>query len=603
MKKRLGIFLFFDKDGRADRYIRYLLESIRPSLDHLITIINGSADGAASAMLSELSDEVIKRENVGLDIAAWKTGITEVCGREKLNGYDTLVLFNDSFFGPFYPFEDIFSEMDNRELDLWGLSVHGAVDGSGLCPYGYRPRYIQTYFLVFEKKLLHSMDFYSFWEKQPLYTNYNEAAEKFVAVLTQQFADLGYKWGVLCDTAEYESGNRARNFDNHSFNLYAMIADMRYPVIKRRSFYIGRDRYLTYSNGSDLFRSLEYVEKNYDYDVSMIFEHIVRKYDPYDVKTALGLDYVLPERCDAQSTNRSIIVARLVCEDRFEQCVRYLSGLPEEVDAVIFTDTDEKKNRLVSLCENTGIKGIYHSDGVPLPYRKISGYRYMCFVHDYEPSERDYSTVIRDTERIAWENTVGSPGYIRSVTELMDRKPYLGLLTPFRPHHGRSADPHDNSKETLSALADIVGVRPDTGKINAAGSSCFWCRTEIMADLTDHAEELKYDQSDMMRVLPYTAAKLGLATGWIYSVGYAGYELTNQRYTADSLLERLGRQGVRTDNLEACLRSVGSKGGRKTEKKTGRVSIDRDEIKDTVKKMLPAPLKALYYKIRYGDRS
>ena len=225
MKKRLGIFLFYDKDGRADRYIKYLLDSIRPSLDHLIIIVNGYADDDAKAMLSGSGDELVIRENKGLDIAAWKQGITEVCGKEKLEEYDTLVLFNDSFFGPFYPFEEIFSDMDKKAPDFWGLSVHGSVSGSGLCPYGYRPRYIQTYFLVFEKKLLHSDDFYSFWEKQPLYTDYNEAAEKFVAVLTQQFADLGYKWEVLSDTSEYESSNRALNFDNHSYNLYAMISD------------------------------------------------------------------------------------------------------------------------------------------------------------------------------------------------------------------------------------------------------------------------------------------------------------------------------------------------------------------------------------------
>ena len=34
-EKRLGIFLFYDKDGVADRYIEYMLKDIRPCLDRL----------------------------------------------------------------------------------------------------------------------------------------------------------------------------------------------------------------------------------------------------------------------------------------------------------------------------------------------------------------------------------------------------------------------------------------------------------------------------------------------------------------------------------------------------------------------------------------
>ena len=40
-EKRLGIFLFYDKDGVADRYIEYMLKDIRPCLDRLIVIANG----------------------------------------------------------------------------------------------------------------------------------------------------------------------------------------------------------------------------------------------------------------------------------------------------------------------------------------------------------------------------------------------------------------------------------------------------------------------------------------------------------------------------------------------------------------------------------
>ena len=261
-EKRLGIFLFYDKDGVADRYIEYMLKDIRPCLDRLIVIANGKADENAVKMFESIADKVIIRENKGFDIGAWQHGITEICGREELAKYDSLTLFNDSFFGPFYPFADIYKEMESRSKDYWGLSVHGEANGSGLCPSGYRPRYIQTYFMVFEKDLLHSEDFFSFWEKLPEFKSYNELAEKFVAVMTMHFSDLGYEWDVLCDTSDLE-GERSRNFDQHTFNIYELVANRRFPIIKRRSFHTDRAVYLQYSNGSELFRALEYIEKNY----------------------------------------------------------------------------------------------------------------------------------------------------------------------------------------------------------------------------------------------------------------------------------------------------------------------------------------------------
>ena len=102
-----------------------------------------------------------------------------------------------------------------------------------------------------------------------------------------------------------------------------------------------------------------------------------------------------------------------------------------------------------------------------------------------------------------------------------------------------------------------------------------------------------------MRLLPYAAARCGLATGWIYDAEYAASELADQRYTSDRLVEKLGRLGTRTDSLSSCLKVSGNK--KAVRKKSA--GIDSDEMKETVKKILPRPIKVLYYKLRHGDRS
>ena len=125
MKNRLGVFLFHDSDGVADDYIDYLLSSIKNVLGHMIIVINGTADKEALDMFSKYTAEIIRMEDAVFDFSAWKHVIVEACGRERLKEISSMVFLDDSFFGPFRPFEDIFQKMENT--DFWGLSAYGEI--------------------------------------------------------------------------------------------------------------------------------------------------------------------------------------------------------------------------------------------------------------------------------------------------------------------------------------------------------------------------------------------------------------------------------------------------------------------------------------------
>ena len=246
--RRLGVFVTYDPDGLVDDYIVFLLRDMKRNLARLIIVANGPLTEAGRIRLREFSDEIHERPNIGFDVAAWQEGLARHCGYDSLAAYDELVLFNDSFFGPLYPFADVFETMAQRNLDFWGLSVHGETRGTGLCPYGYRPRYLQTYFLVFRHRLLSVPAFRDFWEGLPVFRHFEELADRFAGVLTRHFADLGFTWGAYSDTSDLEQG-REKNFDPHTFNLYELIAHRRYPVIKRRSFKVSRTHYLRHGDG------------------------------------------------------------------------------------------------------------------------------------------------------------------------------------------------------------------------------------------------------------------------------------------------------------------------------------------------------------------
>ncbi len=633
-EKRLGIFLFYDKDGIADRYIGYMLKCIRPCLSRLIVVANGKADKKASAMFEKIADKVIIRENKGFDIGAWQEGIVTL-GIEELKKYDSLTLFNDSFFGPFYPFSEIYSEMESRHTDFWGLSVHGEANGTGLCPYGYRPRYIQTYFTVFEKELLHSGDFFSFWEKLPLFKSYNELAEKYVAVMTMHFSDLGYKWDVLCDTSDLE-GERSKNFDQHTYNIYELIANRRFPVIKRRSFHTPKKEYLRYTNGGELFRSLEYIEKHYDYDVSMIFEHLLRLYSPDRLKSSLCLDYVLPGNIAAGNgteiqKGETAVIAHLVYEDIFEKYAVYLKNIPRETDIIITTNSTEKAERLkdlyssvlgerltVRLVKNRG----RDMSALLVGCRDIlMKYKYLCFVHDKKSSQKEFSSVGAEFDRLNWENMLCSEGYIRNIISLFKEHKYLGLLSPFGVNHGSyfysSADYWTVCYDVTCALAERIGVRkPDRSSQPLAIGTCFWCRTSAMKRLFENDfsyEDFPTEPADgdgtfshaAERILPYAAAESGFVTGWVYTAEYARTELSALRCMTDSTERALSKYPAVSfagfKSFLASLDKLASSAG-KTDMSMGERAVRakrKNELRLKIRSITPEFALKIYRRIKY----
>ena len=114
----------------------FLLADLRRVLTELIVIANGVVQDEGRKRLSRFADAFVVRENRGFDAGAWKEGIVAVCGEEKLRTFDEVVLANDSFFGPFIPFQTIFERMEERKLDFWGLSVHGEAPGVRAQPMG-----------------------------------------------------------------------------------------------------------------------------------------------------------------------------------------------------------------------------------------------------------------------------------------------------------------------------------------------------------------------------------------------------------------------------------------------------------------------------------
>ena len=184
--KRLGIFVFYDKEGIVDKYVEVLLETMLQELKKLVIVVNGNINESSKQRMLNYSENIFVRENKGYDGGAYKDVFLNYLVDENWENWDEVVLFNDTFFGPLFSWKNVFGKMESEDLDFWGLTRH---PGGGKMPLSTNeiPSHLQGYFLVCKKNLVLSEAFYLFWESLEYPQSYNEAVENFEIRFTTYF--------------------------------------------------------------------------------------------------------------------------------------------------------------------------------------------------------------------------------------------------------------------------------------------------------------------------------------------------------------------------------------------------------------------------------
>lgn len=258
VKKRLGIFVFYNAEGKVENYLTYLLDSMFGLFEKLVIVVNGILEDEGADKLGKYSKDIIFRENNGFDGGAYKEIITRHLGRDGLKDFDQCVLFNDTFCGPFHEWDDIFLKMENKEMDFWGLS-------KWVGDINIHPEHIQSYFLVIEKTLLHSETFMDFWENMQIPKSHADAIKNFEAGLTQCFSKNGFRYLTWMEMMGGDSllRDNAVVYYDHAGDL---IVRHSFPVLKKKA--------CTSNNMGQLVKIKEYIENGEKEFFKMIYTFI-----------------------------------------------------------------------------------------------------------------------------------------------------------------------------------------------------------------------------------------------------------------------------------------------------------------------------------------
>ncbi|MEE0935636.1 MAG: rhamnan synthesis F family protein [Methanobrevibacter sp.] len=567
--KRLGIFCCFDGDGIIDDYIYYMLNDIKDNLDELFIVANGFLKQETIYKLSKYSDnDIIFRDNVGFDAWAWREVMFNI-GFINLSKFDEIILFNDSFFGPIYPFKEMFDKMDGEEVDFWGITQHGeAPNHKNLCPYGYRPVHLQTYFLAFRKNLVESDEFKSFWINLPNYKNNEELTFKFEAVLTRHFEDLDYTWKAYVDTDDLEE-SREKVMNLYAYDMHNLVLNRSLPVLKRKAFKIPRKIYLRYNMASDLSNTITYLEENTNYDTSLIYKYLLRTMDPGQLVDNLNLVKIIPkyQNISYSSNKKVLVIVHLYYEDIWEYAFNYLKNVPNYIDVLITTDTCDKKEFFE---ENIG-KNLQNDVTVIKVEPRgrdmaallvgardiVKNYDYFCFMHDKKSQGKEYITVGATFRDVLWENNLASPNYINDIIKEFDDNPSLGLLVPPKIYHGTYFNDYITSfwsanlkeaKEVLDQMGIVSKINKSIGPLSIG--NCFWAKYDALEPLF----ALCWDYDDfpkepmpgngtvshaLERIYGYVAAGNGYYTKFIMTDEYAESEIFNHSYMFMNIINNI----------------------------------------------------------------
>ena len=260
--KRLLLYVHYNKYDELSGHVLYQLEQLRPLFSKLIVISNSQLTESATLTLKELGiAEVIQRENLGFDFAAWRDGMTHV-GFERLADFDSVTLMNDTCFGPLWDMSDLIEDFEQRQsVDFWGMTNFRKTK--------YFEEHLQSYFISFKNHVVASEVFQKFWTSIKTFTDVQDVIDNYETRVTSVLTEAGYRYDAVFNTIESE----AEDLIHPDFSYYRPISTLEHkvPFIKLKAFTDNEKK------GRLL---LDYLANLSTYPVALIKSHLNRYYSP-----------------------------------------------------------------------------------------------------------------------------------------------------------------------------------------------------------------------------------------------------------------------------------------------------------------------------------
>lgn len=271
----------------------------------------------------------------------------------------------------------------------------------------------------------------------------------------------------------------------------------------------------------------------------------------YDILMKENLVYVLPEKalvrtCDDEALASTVILVNLYYPDTLKFYFEYISQIPDKVNIYIISSNPSAEKEIMDFVNQNRYRHYIRKDNrgrdvsalLVAAREIISGYKYVCFVHDKKPNFKYLEEDIRYWIKNLWDNTLKSNQYICNMIGLLEEQKEIGLLIPPKPIGMHMPDWyidawHDDF-ETVEQLCKELDLDCDldVDKPVITLGTVFWGRTQALEKLflknwryEDFSEEpMPIDGTvshGLERILAYVVQDAGLLTGIVMCDSYA----------------------------------------------------------------------------------
>ncbi len=527
MNKTAAIFAFYDEDGIVDDYITHLLKSMREVISYQYVVVNGFLSPEGEKKLLEVCDEIIYRENQGFDISGYKHVIIDKY--EELKAFDSVLLYNQTVFGPFNSLKKVFSQMEKRKLDFWGLTKFPYMKEAptwaeledGI------PEHLQSYFLVINKRMFCSEDFISFMQNLPVINSYYDAVSKFEMRFTEHFEKLNYKSDSFIPIQAFD-----KVYEYPLMNKpVELIEKYKCPLAKRKSFVIDRNDMVTSYYGYASQELYDYIKTKTNYDFNMIKQNLLRTADYRSFLYSLTPCFTT-KRAKNESLEDTILIVYVKNNLEIDTLKERLNSFKNKENIIVLCSDNKLKANFseytTSVCKDS--YDFIFSRG----YKIIKEYKYIAYITN---AVNEIYDDIYDISSI--DNAYKTLLSIAQNKKILENNDDYGLLLQYPSYKGANFTRGIKFKNIISEVEEIIKELKLNIPLNKKSyplfceSGMFFAKVEILEKAKGKSlkkyEEV-FDKSNITLkeiLLPLLAQSSGYFTGYVFKEGYNYSDLLN----------------------------------------------------------------------------
>ncbi|MBQ7679641.1 MAG: hypothetical protein IJT34_07310 [Butyrivibrio sp.] len=217
-----AIVACFVPDGRIPETLLFLLRGLQEVADDIVLVGDCPLFPEELDRLEGIVCYARFERHGQYDFGSYKRGLAWLrqAGLLAPGTVDTLLILNDSCYGPVYPFSELLTRMSQEACDFWGLN--GYLHGKNR-PF---PSYISSNFYVFRARVVDSGCIDAFFRQIEHPYDRNGVILKLESAFTDYLAARGFLWRMVCGDPSLDS----------IYNPLTLLKIYRIPLVKKKAF-------------------------------------------------------------------------------------------------------------------------------------------------------------------------------------------------------------------------------------------------------------------------------------------------------------------------------------------------------------------------------